>query len=99
MGLPSGQKGVLVEQVYNGSPADKAGIRGSYKPVTVEERQILVGGDIIIAVKDKQVSSVGDLQLALQEFKPGQKMLLSMLRNGEHVETWVTLGERPESKP
>ena len=99
MGVPSDQEGVLVEQVYSGSPADKAGVRGSYKPVEVEGRQILVGGDIIVTVEGKQVGSVKDLQLRLHEFKPGQKVSLGMLRNREHVEIEVTLGERPESTP
>ncbi len=48
MNLPADQQGVLVEQVEQENPADRARLRGSYKPVTVEGRRVLVGGDIII---------------------------------------------------
>jgi len=99
MGVPSDQKGVLVEQVYSGSPADMAGLRGSYKPVTIEGQQILVGGDIIIAVEGKEVDGVEDLQRVLQEFEPEQRVSLGMLRDDEHIEIEITLGERPDSIP
>jgi len=99
MGLPSDQKGILVEQVYSGSPADQAGLRGSYKPVYIEGRRILVGGDVITAVEDESVNRVEDLQLILQKFKPGQNVMLTLLRDGSQVELGVTLGERPTSTP
>ncbi|MFC1861155.1 trypsin-like peptidase domain-containing protein [Chloroflexota bacterium] len=95
MGLPTEQKGVLVEQVYSGSPADEAGLRGSYKPITVDGRRILVGGDVIAAIEDQQVNRIEDLQTTLQKFKPGQRVKLTILRNGSRFEIEVTLGESP----
>jgi serine protease Do len=99
MSLPSHQKGVLVEQVYSGSPADKAGLRGSYKPETIGGQQILIGGDIITAVDGEQVNRIEDLQFALQRFKPDQEVTLTLLRDGDQVELEVTLEERPKSTP
>ncbi len=49
MNLAADQEGVLVEQVQQGSPADEAELRGSYKPVTIQGQQMLVGGDVITA--------------------------------------------------
>jgi len=95
MDLPSDQEGILVEQVYSGSPADQAGLLGSYKPVYIDGQRILVGGDVIIAVEDESVNRVEDLQLMLQKFQPGQKVTLTLLRNGNQVDLEVTLGERP----
>jgi serine protease Do len=95
MGLPSDQKGVLVEQVYSGSPADEAGLRGSYKPITIEGRRILVGGDIILALDGEAVKDLEELQDLLQKRIPGEEVALTVLRDGVETQVSLTLGERP----
>jgi serine protease Do len=95
MDLPSDQKGVLVEQVYSGSPADKAGLRGSYKPVTIEGRRMLVGGDVIISLDDQAVDSIENLAQQVGERLPGREVTLAVLRDGERIQIKLTLGERP----
>jgi serine protease Do len=97
MDLDQNQRGVLVEQVEAGSPADKAGLRGSYKPVKIDDQQILVGGDVIVGVDDKTVETIQELQSILLQAEPGQQATLSLLRNGETIDVVVTLGERPAS--
>jgi serine protease Do len=62
MGLPEDQGGVLVEQVEVGSPADEAGLRGSYKPATINGQRLLVGGDVITALDGQPVTRIEDLQ-------------------------------------
>ncbi|MCD6291498.1 MAG: PDZ domain-containing protein, partial [Anaerolineae bacterium] len=94
MELPKEQKGVLVEQVVNGSPADKAGLHGSYKPVIVNGQQLLVGGDIITAVDGQPVTGVEELRSILQQYHPGQKATLTIVRDGKQVDITVMLGER-----
>jgi len=97
MNLPSDQKGVLVEQVQQGSPADKAGLRGSYKPVTIGGQQVLVGGDIIVALNTESVSGIEELQSLIQKRAPGDEVMLKLLRDKVALEAKVTLGERPAS--
>jgi serine protease Do len=99
MGLPSDQQGVLVQQVEQGSPAGEAGLRGSYKPVVVNGRQLLVGGDVITAMDGLAVNGVEDLQAQVQQAQPGQEVTLTLLRDGKQVEVPVTLGERPTPTP
>jgi S1-C subfamily serine protease len=99
MNLPSDQQGILVEQVQTGSPADKSGLRGSYKPTDINGRQVLVGGDIIIAIDGQAVSRMADLQSFLQQAQPGQKATLTLLRDGKQVEAQVTLGESSATTP
>jgi serine protease Do len=96
MNLPEDQQGVLVEQVEADSPADQAGLRGSYKPVTINGQSLLVGGDIITALDDQPVSRMEDLQGLIRQAEPGQEVTLTVLRDGKQVEVPVTLGERPE---
>jgi S1-C subfamily serine protease len=93
--LPANQQGVLVEQVEVNSPADEAGLHGSYKPMTLNGEQITVGGDIITAIDQQPVSQVEDLQSYLQQAKPGQKVTLTLLRDGKKMDVAVTLGEQP----
>jgi len=96
MGLPEEQKGVLVEQVFANSPADKAGLRGGYKPILINGQQVLVGGDVIIALDDQQVDTMKTLQNLLAQHAPGDTVTLTVLRDGETVKIEVTLGTRPK---
>ena len=95
MKLPTGQVGVLVGQVANGSPADEAGLRGGYKPLTIHGQRILIGGDVITALDDQETDSMETLQSLLQETEPGQEITLTLLREGKEHTVPVTLGERP----
>jgi len=96
MGLPEDQKGVLVEQVFANSPADKAGLQGGYKPILVNGQQVLVGGDVIIALDDQEVDRMETLQNLLLQHAPGDTVTLTILRDGKQLQIKVTLGTRPE---
>ena len=79
MRLSANQHGVLVEKVERGSPADQAGLRGNDKTVFFEGRRVAVGGDIIVALDDKPVTKLQDLQILLRA-QPGQTIKLAVLR-------------------
>ncbi|NPA91873.1 MAG: PDZ domain-containing protein [Chloroflexi bacterium] len=96
IGLPEDQGGVLIEGVIQGSPADKAGLRGSYKPIRIGQEEVLIGGDVILAFDGKPVTSIEDLLQYLEERKPGDTVTLTIWRNGEKMDVKVTLGERPK---
>jgi S1-C subfamily serine protease len=95
MNLDPGQRGVLVEQIAQGSPADEAGLRGSYKALFVNGQRLMVGGDVIIAVDSQPVAQEEDLLALLQSARPGQKMAFAILREGKQIEIAVTPGEQP----
>lgn len=95
MTLPETQKGVLVEQVVRESPADKAGLLGSDKPVIVNGKRIMAGGDVIIGMDGKNITTMEELQQAIQQSKSGQEALLTVLREGKEVQLKVVLGENP----
>jgi serine protease Do len=99
MNLPSDLEGVLVSQVQTGSPADQAGLQGSYSPVTVGGQQMLVGGDVIVAIDDLAITSMSDLQTLLGEASPGQAVVLAIVRDGNEQLVEVVLGEPPASSP
>lgn len=95
LNLPAEQKGVLVEQVEVNSPADEAGLHGSYKPMVIAGEQIAIGGDIITALDQQPVSQIEDLQRFLQQAEAGQKVTLTLLRDGKKMDVTVTLAEQP----
>lgn len=97
LNLPADQKGVIVEQVEVSSPADEAGLRGSYKPTTIGGESVKLGGDIIIAVDGKPVEKIEDLQQLIQQAEPGQKVTLTVLRDGKSMDISLTLAEQPNS--
>jgi len=94
MDLSADQEGVLVERVQQGSPADEAGLRGSFHSVTINGQQLLIGGDVIVAVDGQTMASFEDLSAFLQQAEPGQEVALTLLRDGSQVEVSVTLAAR-----
>ena len=53
------KSGALVQSVQKGTPAEKAGIRGGN--LTTEGGQVAVGGDIIVSIDGKAITSSEDL--------------------------------------
>jgi S1-C subfamily serine protease len=93
--LPA-EKGVLVNEVVKGSPADKAGLEGGDTEATVEGAPVRLGGDIITEVEGKPVSSMEEVVDAVNSAQPGDKMELTVLRgDNETKHVTVTLGVRP----
>jgi serine protease Do len=95
MGLDADQQGVLVEQLIQDSPADKAGLHGSYKTMTINGEQVLIGGDVIVALDDQPVRSTDELAALIGQSQPGDEIRLTLLRDGQRVQVRLTLAERP----
>jgi len=90
------QHGVLISEVIPGQPAENAGLRGGSQSYAFYGQQVLIGGDIILSVNDYALRDFDDLIAYLvRETSVGQEVLLSVLRDGEHLEIPLKLGERP----
>jgi len=95
MDLPV-QSGAIVTGVTPNSPADRAGIRGSDENVERLGREFPVGGDVIVAIDDQEVRQFEDLLVyILRSTEVGQKVTLSIIREGQERTITVQLGERP----
>lgn len=91
-------RGFLIVTVVDGSPADKAGLKGSSETREVDGAQYPFGGDIILAVDGKTVRQIDDILIHLQRYKKvGDEMVLEVLRDGRTTNIVVTLEERPPS--
>lgn len=99
MGLEVDQMGVLVVDVTKDGPADRAGLRGSDKQVEINGHTLRVGGDVIVRIDDQEVRRFDDLLSYLfEETHVGQKVQLTVLREGGTQELSVTLQERPSAE-
>jgi len=87
------EKGILVERVTPGGPAAQAGIRGGTKSVLAGLQELRIGGDVLVAVNGKPIASQMDLNLLLNRARPGEKVTLTIIRDGKKMEVPVTLGE------
>jgi S1-C subfamily serine protease len=75
----SADSGALIAKVEPGGPADAAGIHA---------------GDVVTALGSTPIQSSGDLLSALRQYKPGDKVQVTILRNGQNSNLEVQLGQR-----
>jgi len=98
MDLPT-DLGVLVAVVEPGSPADKAGLRGGEREVTISGLPMVAGGDIIVGIDGETVSDFADLiNYLISNTSVGEVVTLTILRDGKQMELDVTLDERPSER-
>jgi S1-C subfamily serine protease len=90
-------KGFLVITVVDGSPADKAGLKGMSQTQIINGEEYPADGDIIIWVDDIEVRKISDILIHLQREKSvGDEMILGILRDGDFMHLTLKLVERPD---
>ena len=96
MGLDPSTRGCLIVDVVEGGPAEKAGLRGGTTEAIIDGSRVKVGGDIIIGVDGHAVRQFYDLVLYMERHKrPGDRAVLTILREGKTMDVEVILGARP----
>ncbi|HSU65510.1 MAG TPA: trypsin-like peptidase domain-containing protein [Tepidisphaeraceae bacterium] len=83
-----GVPGVAILTVEPNSPAAQAGLQG-----TRREANRIVFGDVIQKVGDTVVNTSEQLYSALEDYKPGDKVMLQIYRDGEQLTVPVILGQ------
>jgi len=91
------EEGVLVNEVVKGGPADEAGVKGGDTSATIEGASFKLGGDVITEVDGEKVSGMEDVINAVNAASPGEKMELTVDRDGKTLKLTVKLGVRPAS--
>jgi S1-C subfamily serine protease len=91
-GLPRNFKGVIVEKVVKGGPADMAGIIAA----TLDDNNIPHGGDIITAIDGHPMKTIDDIIAYLDDEKSvGDKTTITVDRQGKALDLTATLEARP----
>jgi S1-C subfamily serine protease len=89
------KQGLLVAEVFDGGPAERAGLRGGTRSVIVGRYRFLVGGDIITAIDAQPMSSILDLNRLIYRKRPGDQAEITFYRGNQKRSVKVTLQERP----
>lgn len=76
-------KGAMVAEVMEGSPAEQAGIKVD---------------DIVVELEGEAVVGANELMNRIAMFKPGTEVKLTVLRDGKRRAISLTLGTRPDDK-
>ncbi len=76
--------GAVVAAVTEGAPADRAGIRAE---------------DVVIAVDGNPVNSPPELTARLARYQPGERVTLTIVRDGRSRDIQVRLGEFEQAQP
>ncbi len=72
-------KGVRIDSVFSGSPAENAGIKK---------------GDIIVGFGDQDVVNAGQLSVLVSTMKVGEAVPIELVRNGSHKSLRADIGDR-----
>ncbi len=75
------EKGALISEVTEGSPAEKAGLKA---------------GDVIVKVQNSEVRDSRQLLLTVGQFTPGTTVAVEYLRDGKTRTAQVKLARRPD---
>jgi S1-C subfamily serine protease len=92
MGLAA-DYGVLIQRVLPGGAAERAGLRGGRQQAYLGNTPIYLGGDLIIAVDGRQVTSGLDLSQIMDDHKTGDTVTVTFLRGQHKMTAQVTLEE------
>jgi S1-C subfamily serine protease len=85
-------KGVVVNTLVKGGPADNAGMHGT----TTDQYGRKHGGDIITEINGEKITEFEQLVSFLEgKTMPGDKIGLKVLRNGTELGLNTVMGERP----
>jgi S1-C subfamily serine protease len=82
-------KGILIVDIEKGGAAEKAGIR----PTTRNRYGDIELGDVIVSIDDNKIEKYGDLVLALEKYKPNERVTVTVQRDKKEVEIELVLDE------
>jgi len=88
--------GALVQDVVDGSPAEDAGIEAGSDEISFQgQTQLATGGDLIVGVNGKDLTREHDLADEISDHSAGDRVRLTVIRDGERRTVEVELGRRP----
>ncbi len=94
-------KGLQIVETNRGGPAEKAGLQGwkvvqrrvTRGPLVYNiEQKDQSAADVVVAVDDQPVESASSFVDTIEQHRPGDRVVLTIRRNGESVQVPVTLG-------
>jgi S1-C subfamily serine protease len=92
------ERGAAITKVMGGSPAAEAGLRGGSGKEQVLGIEFVRGGDVIVAIDGRAVSSSEDMvRIVTDSLLPGQVARFTIQRGNSRRDVRLRLGERSET--
>ncbi len=88
------EHGLLIESTTNGGAAAQAGIRGGTRTVLAGLQQLRIGGDVLTAIDNTEITNQLDLGRILNRHRPGDTVELTLYREGKKMQVKVTLADK-----
>jgi S1-C subfamily serine protease len=96
MGLAA-DYGVLIQKVIPGGAADRAGLHGGNERAYVGNTEILLGGDLIVAIDGREITEPQDIASVLDKHQAGDTISVTILRGRRQMTLKLILGEAQTS--
>jgi 2-alkenal reductase len=88
------QTGVYITAVVDGGPAEKAGLRAGTRQTSY--LGLNAGGDLIVAIDGQPIDTFNEmLSYLVYNKKPGDQVVMTIIRDNQEKEVTITLGKRP----
>jgi S1-C subfamily serine protease len=88
--------GALVDSVLAGAPGAQAGLRGGTTHEEFDGETIIRGGDVILAIAGRPVTSAEDVvRIVSEDLTPGAVAPFTIQRGGKRLALQVRMGARP----
>lgn len=88
--------GLLIQTIQPGTAAATSGLRGARRVVLVGNMELGIGGDLILEIDGKVADKTDSIARSLNKKRPGDKIELTVFREGKSTKVTATLGEAPE---
>ena len=92
MGLAA-DTGMLIEQTVPGGAAQLAGLRGGSEQALLGNMQILLGGDLIVAIDGQPIKSAEDISDLMDKHQVGDPVTVTFYRGKRRMTVRMNLGE------
>lgn len=90
--------GVMIAQVVENGPADRAGLRAGIRNVRLGNMIVPIGSDVILQINGKKVDSADTLIRYVREKQPGDQVTFTVLRGNKTLNVPLILGKRPQQR-
>ena len=78
--------GILVQRVANNSLIQRMGIKAGFISATIDDHELLLGGDIILEIQNISISGTNvypDIRKMILNLKKGDEITIKILRAGK----------------
>jgi S1-C subfamily serine protease len=97
IGLPA-DYGLLVERVFPGGAAEKAGLHGGTQRAYEGNTPVMLGGDLIVAFDGQEITNAQDLSASMNARRAGDTVTITIFRGRKRMDVKVTLGDAKDQR-